>query len=80
MLISIGYMCFNVVCASRLAICRIALLQLVVQSCDLCSFVRCGTSKQIEEEKQNRKKKKAKKKKPFIHLVRLGELAFQLQK
>ena len=31
--------------------------QLAMQSYVLCSFVRCGTSKQIEEEKKEKKKK-----------------------
>ena len=30
--------------------------QLAMQSCVLCSFVRCGTSEQIEEEKKKKKK------------------------
>ena len=41
---------FNVVCAARLAICRIALVSiLAMQSCVMCSFVRCGTSNQMEK-------------------------------
>ena len=30
--------------------------QLAMQSCVLCSFVRCGSSKQIEKEKKRKKK------------------------
>ena len=56
MLISIGLYVFNVVCAARLAICRIAHRQLAMQFCVLCSFVRCWPSNQIERRKKNKKK------------------------
>ena len=32
--------------------------QLAMQSCVLCSFVRCGTSKQIEKKKKKKRKVK----------------------
>ena len=48
MLISIGLYVFNVV---RAASAR----QLAMQSCVLCSFVRCGTSNQIERKNNNLK-------------------------
>ena len=32
--------------------------QLAMQSCVLCSFVRCGTSNQIEKKKKKKKEKK----------------------
>ena len=56
MLISIGLYVFNVVCAARLAICRIALVRLAMQSCVLCSFEDIPTSNQIEEKKERKKK------------------------
>ena len=54
MLISIGLHVFNVVCAARRNM-QNCPRQLAMQSCVLCSFVRCGTSK-------TNRKKKAKKK------------------
>ena len=55
MLISISLYVFNVVCAATLAICRTR--QLAMQSCVLCSFVRCGTSKQIGKNQTKKPKK-----------------------
>ena len=55
MLISIGLYVFNVVCAARLANMQNCPRQLAMQSRVLCSFVRCGSSNQIEKEKKEKK-------------------------
>ena len=57
MLISIGYMCSMLCAPLDWQYAENCPRQLAMQSCVLCSFVRCGSSNKIEKKKKKKKKK-----------------------